>query len=181
MTATDELRRLLDERGVEWVAGTPIDNYIFSTFWLDANGVEWRAVGVNSDCETLRISAHITPAQAIEATLGRGNAGRYVGLRQGKYWERTENSDYYCGGCGWKVTDHDSYCPECGGALHKATLGRGECHDAEDSGTDFCCSACGARLYIDTGDTYTMIAADERTIIERPNYCPNCGRRVVDA
>ena len=47
------------------------------------------------------------------------NVGRYVGLRQGKYWERTENSNYYCGGCGWKVTDHDSYCPECGGALHK--------------------------------------------------------------
>ncbi len=26
--------------------------------------------------------------------LGRDNVGRYVGLRQGKYWERTENSDY---------------------------------------------------------------------------------------
>lgn len=50
------------------------------------------------------------------------NAGKYVGLRRGKCWERTENSDYYCGGCGWKVTDHDSYCPECGGALHKGEL-----------------------------------------------------------
>lgn len=46
------------------------------------------------------------------------NVGKYVGLRQGNYWERSENSNYYCGGCGWKVTDHDSYCPECGGALH---------------------------------------------------------------
>lgn len=44
----------------------------------------------------------------------------YVGLVRGKQWERTEISDYYCGRCGWKVTDHDSYCPECGGALHKA-------------------------------------------------------------
>lgn len=43
----------------------------------------------------------------------------YVGLVRGKLWERTEISDYYCGRCGWKVTDHDSYCPECGGALHK--------------------------------------------------------------
>ena len=42
----------------------------------------------------------------------------YVGLVRGKQWERTEISDYYCGRCGWKVTDHDSYCPECGGALH---------------------------------------------------------------
>ena len=45
----------------------------------------------------------------------------YVGLVRGKQWERTEISDYYCGRCGWKVTDHDSYCPECGGALHKAS------------------------------------------------------------
>ena len=45
----------------------------------------------------------------------------YVGLVRGKQWERTEISDYYCGICGWKVTDHDSYCPECGGALHKAS------------------------------------------------------------
>ena len=44
----------------------------------------------------------------------------YVGLVRGKQWERKESSDYYCGKCGWKVTDHDSYCPECGGALHRA-------------------------------------------------------------
>lgn len=43
----------------------------------------------------------------------------YVGLVRGKQWERKESSDYYCGKCGWKVTDHDSYCPECGGALHE--------------------------------------------------------------
>lgn len=43
----------------------------------------------------------------------------YVGLVRGKQWERKESSDYYCGKCGWKVTDHDSYCPECGGALHR--------------------------------------------------------------
>ena len=45
----------------------------------------------------------------------------YVGLVRGKQWERKESSDYYCGRCGWKVTDHDSYCPECGGAFHRAT------------------------------------------------------------
>ena len=61
----------------------------------------------------------------------------------------------------------------------EATLGRGTCHDTEGSGRDFCCSACGARLYVDTGDTFTMIAADEHTIIKRPNFCPNCGAEVV--
>ena len=43
----------------------------------------------------------------------------YVGLKQGKVHEEHIVSEYYCGGCGWPVTDHDSYCTECGGELHK--------------------------------------------------------------
>lgn len=45
----------------------------------------------------------------------------YVGLVRGKQLERKQASDYHCGKCGYPVTDHDSYCPECGGALHKAS------------------------------------------------------------
>lgn len=45
---------------------------------------------------------------------------KYVGLVQGKVHDRREMSEYYCGGCGYPVTDHDSYCRECGGALHRA-------------------------------------------------------------
>lgn len=60
-----------------------------------------------------------------------------------------------------------------------AKLGVGTCHDVGDL-SDFCCSECGIRMYIDTGDTYTMIADDGCTIIKHPNYCPNCGRKVVD-
>ena len=33
-------------------------------------------------------------------------------------------------------------------------------------------------MFTDTGDTYTMIASDGRTIIKHPNYCPNCGRKI---
>ena len=60
----------------------------------------------------------------------------------------------------------------------EATLGRGTCHDEGDP-SDFCCSECGVRMFTNTSDTYTMIASDERTIIKRPNYCPNCGSKVV--
>ena len=60
----------------------------------------------------------------------------------------------------------------------EATLGRGTCHDEGDP-SDFCCSACGVRMFTDTSDTYTMIASDGRTIIKHPNYCPNCGARVI--
>lgn len=117
MTATEELRRMLDERGVEWKCY----GYENHTWWG-----EWHAenrASVNG--LFLKVEAVITPEQAIEATLGRGT-----------------------------------------------------CHDEGDPG-DFFCSECGVRMFTETNDTYTMIASDERTIIKHPNYCPNCGRRVV--
>lgn len=46
----------------------------------------------------------------------------YVGLRQGKVHESHVMSEYYCGGCGWPVTDHDSFCPECGGAFRESDV-----------------------------------------------------------
>lgn len=56
----------------------------------------------------------------------------YVGLKKGKVHDKHIISEYYCGGCGWPVTDHDSYCPECGGALHE---GKGKSHWHELFGT----------------------------------------------
>ena len=118
-SATDELRRLLDERGVEYYGGYDI------TEW-DVDGTHYLAT------EPLRLDGRIvlrrtcTPEQAIDATLGRGT-----------------------------------------------------CHDDGDPG-DFCCSECGVRMFTNTSDTYTMIAADEHTIIKHPNFCPNCGKQVVE-
>lgn len=178
LSATEVLRRMLDERGVEWMD----DSYaqLWCTVWDGQDGKQWRMTENRSGMLTELKAWQATPEQAIEATLGWGNAGRYVGLRQGEYWERTENSDYYCGGCGWKVTDHDSYCPECGGALHKAALGSCNCSNSERTETcrieqtghvkvagvdyyddDYECSECGAEMF------------------EGYNYCPNCGRKVV--
>ena len=44
---------------------------------------------------------------------------KYVGFKTGKIHEEHIYSEYYCGGCGYPVTDYDSYCPECGGAFRK--------------------------------------------------------------
>ena len=44
---------------------------------------------------------------------------KYVGFRLGKVHESHVISEYYCGGCGYPVTDHDSFCPECGGAFRE--------------------------------------------------------------
>lgn len=46
--------------------------------------------------------------------------GKYVGFRLGKVHEAHVISEYYCGGCGYPVTDHDSFCPECGGAFRES-------------------------------------------------------------
>lgn len=117
MTATDELRRMLDERGIDWGK----TSYGRGTVW---DGEYGTVVAVESG-EVLSMLYDTDPEQAIEATLGRGT-----------------------------------------------------CHDEGDPG-DFFCSECGVRMFTETNDTYTMIASDERTIIKHPNFCPNCGRRVV--
>lgn len=122
---TELLCKLLEERGVSCRT-----HYLYTSWYV---GPKLYYAVDNLD-GTLTI-ANLTPEQAIAATLGSGTCeserdewktkaesalheNPYVGLVRGKQWKRTEISDYYCGRCGWKVTDHDSYCPECGGALH---------------------------------------------------------------
>jgi hypothetical protein len=65
MTATDELRRMLDERGVEWDG----ESYDGVTFWNDETNL---AVASDDRDGKLWMSLRVTPEQAIEATLGRG-------------------------------------------------------------------------------------------------------------
>lgn len=93
----------------------------------------------------------------------------YVGFKIGKAIERKAYiSEYYCGGCGWPVSDHDSYCPECGGAFRKEDATEHtckqvltECNDGLMPPFTAHCSECGTQW------GYT------------PNYCPNCGAKVV--
>ena len=111
MTATDELRRLLDERGVEWM---PIAwNPKRETFYHTSNGVGFCA-DEYKDGVKIYTDATITPAQAIDATLGRGtcrDAGRYA---------------FVCSVCGWASDEPHhvlggfwpKYCPNCGRAVN---------------------------------------------------------------
>ena len=55
---------------------------------------------------------------------------KYVGFRLGKVHESHVISEYYCGGCGWPVTDHDSFCPECGGAFRECDASNLEAENA---------------------------------------------------
>ena len=111
MTATDELRRLLDERGVEHVDGESM------TYINDADFIP--AAGGTFDVTLYER----TPAQAIDATLGRGECRVLEGARwEGKPDEPHEDATGYdefymvagyCTGCGEYVPKW-RYCPNCG-------------------------------------------------------------------
>ena len=112
MTATDELRRLLDERGVECAAND--GEYVKETCWtymgeLTAAFAEYYDGTTRFACDTWCF----TPEQAIEATLGRGEC-RLIPTRDKP---RSKAPTLTCSKCGWwtdRINDRINYCPSCG-------------------------------------------------------------------
>ncbi len=56
------------------------------------------------------------------------------------------------------------------------------CRDVNGNPHDFTCSECGASMYTQVDECWTMIARGGRCddVIENPSYCPNCGAKVVE-
>ena len=113
MTATDELRRLLDERGVEWM---PIAwNPKRETFYHTPDGVGFCA-DEYTDGVRIYTDATITPEQAVEATLGRGTCHAVFEVDAMSEDERV--GEYVCSECGETFNDGHGkfprYCPNCG-------------------------------------------------------------------
>ncbi len=113
-TATDELRRLLDERGVEWDYG--IGGAYTTEF--SANGVmlNFRDWGDGVICSTI-----LTPEQAIAATLGTGTCHDIA--ETPRYTDKTRFECSACGyeysavggfGCDYGDSPDFDYCPNCG-------------------------------------------------------------------
>ena len=104
MTATEELRRMLDERGVEWERGLPTETIVREP--IDALYVE-RPDGRMH----VYFRSYLTPEQAIAATLGRGTCH----ITDNGPW----GYPYVCSECGASF-DADvnngefNYCPNCG-------------------------------------------------------------------
>jgi len=124
MTATEELRRMLDERGVKWV---PIAwNPKRETFYHAANGVGFCA-DEYTDGVKIYTDATITPAQAIAATLGRGTC-KPMTYDDGYLTDRMEPGEYYefwepacaCSECG-ELIPMRRFCPNCGARIVEPT------------------------------------------------------------
>ena len=75
MTATEELRKLLDEHGVEWMD----DSYaqLWCTVWHGSDGKQWRMTENRSGMLTELKAWQTTPEQAIAATLGGDDKSRW--------------------------------------------------------------------------------------------------------
>ena len=117
MTATDELRRMLDERGVEWDYGiTGATTTRFSVNGIDLTFTPMR--------DGLVCSTILTPAEAIAATLGAetckleeidkdcDTASEYMLNREWCF-----DAVYRCScGCrfGYAAHDRPRFCPNCG-------------------------------------------------------------------
>ena len=109
MTATDTLRALLDERGVEWEEPDP---YQDATAWVGSNNIEYVAhEGISFDGPTGRLILFcLTPEQAVEATLGRGTCRMELS---------TDMEHVRCTKCGYKVPHgadltETRFCGGCG-------------------------------------------------------------------
>lgn len=117
MSATDELRRMLDERGVEWDYG--ITGAASTKF--NANGVELTFIDMR---DGITCSTILTPAQAIAATVGRATchleeiekeydtASEYMLEREWCF-----DAVYRCScGCRFGHVAHNRprFCPNCG-------------------------------------------------------------------
>lgn len=120
MKATEVLRRLLDERGVEWTAND--GEYVKETCWtymgeLTAAFAEYNDGTTRFACDTWCF----TPAQAIAATLGSGECE----IETTENWLPAERY-HRCKHCGafFAVMNASGdiqpcVCPNCGKAVKR--------------------------------------------------------------
>ncbi len=102
MSATDELCRLLDERGVEWTYDGTVS---FS------DGKHWFHAWAYNDGAMCVSMGYLTPEQAIEATLDRGECHVKAAKKIGDLFGFSLS-------CGHSMVnpfdDRPDYCPWCG-------------------------------------------------------------------
>lgn len=118
MSATEELRRMLDERGVEWVdtgnGSMLIPAQAATNVAWDVN--IWPSGKDMGDCLWMHNRHPLTPEQAIATTLGQGTCTlpeTCVDHGSIEYNGVTEWRE--CSACGEEVLAYPAnFCPSCG-------------------------------------------------------------------
>jgi hypothetical protein len=118
MTATEELRRMLDERGIEYSAHE--DSWAKETYWIVShNPYRFSERSEYGTC----VLHNITPEQAIAATLGGGECE--IVYRDGGWYcteckEAVGCDDPWCESyINGNVVEMWSFCPACGRRLKR--------------------------------------------------------------
>ena len=114
MTATDELRRMLDERGVEWWQSANTLGCIFTRWHSPLFGDEVCAME-NGEEGLVLFDHFLTPEQAIAATLGAGTCKLTLyedtGITVCSECGAVQPDDwtvYYCWSCGRRVVEEEA-------------------------------------------------------------------------
>lgn len=106
-SATDRLRALLDERGVEYSGSDAV------VYFEDVRGYKASAYDApRKFSAVLCISHTATPEQAVEATLGRGTCHK---VKREDATDMFDHWVYGCSECGAQLDGiYGRYCPNCG-------------------------------------------------------------------
>ena len=109
MTATEELRRLLDERRVEWWEEDGHTLWYGESLHHAASAFSSFMFGEN---ERVHLNAMVTPEQAVAATLGPGTCHP-----EEQYLDsHSDLTVMVCSECGVPTDDLEdcNFCPNCG-------------------------------------------------------------------
>ena len=167
MSATDELRRMLDERGV-----AHSDHYL-STTWRDGHGILHLAGEPMADGSL--VVDMLTPEQAIAATLVSDASAVRLAERLRSIADEMRNIGAS------SMTPHEllaCYANDvdkvADSLMFAATLGSGTCENVNTDGYGFYfeCSECGYS---------TIVHNCAVRLDELPKFCPECGCKVRKA
>lgn len=163
MTATDKLRKLLDEHGINWVE------------FIDPTATAWTPDGIRAfitdeyENGKLELKINITPEQAVAMTLGC----RELTAEQVRECVKTVYFEGYNDGSVGRGPHIEETDWEWIANKLNAKSERETCHcTTPDDAWCFACSACGKSF----PRSELNIAHNHGEI----NYCPNCGAKVVD-
>lgn len=117
MSATEKLREMLDERGIEWWYDPNVSPD--HTEWM-TDHMAFTSLGSDGDMLAVKTISKMTPEQAIDATMGRETctlpktpdpcAIKRYGMERYGVAELCK-----CSACGAKVLAIPAhYCPNCG-------------------------------------------------------------------